>query len=476
MKTTFAKSLTKTDALFLPTDSIKSTIKLPDSIKKDLKNLVTKTNFTGKKGSKLNLLSKLDKQVIQINLIGTKNAKNFIKIGSQIAKTAKSQKAENITIYAEDLNNTQIAEIIEGINYTSYTYNQFKKTTHQIKTLKIIKQKVDQKLKIQLKEVEKLSDAISQVRDYVNCPAMDMKPETLADIAKKIAKTDPKIKATILNGKQIEKNGLNLIKAVSSGSNQDPKLIILEYKNSTKNKKPLLIAGKGVTFDAGGLNIKGSGNIETMKMDMGGAATTLGLFQLLTKSNLKLHVIGVIPTVENLVGASAYKPGDIIKAYNGKTIEITNTDAEGRLILADALAYGVKKYKPEAIIDLATLTGACIVALGNTRTGLCSNNPKLRSQILKASKTSRNKVWPLPLDNFHRSKVAGSISDYKNYTSSVGAGASMAAAFLEKFVDKTPWVHLDIAGTAFIESPLPDKPKGATGEPLKLLYHFVKNY
>jgi leucyl aminopeptidase len=222
--------------------------------------------------------------------------------------------------------------------------------------------------------------------------------------------------------------------------------------------------------------LKIQSSIEGMKMDMAGGATVLGVFKLLAELKPNLHVIGIVPAVENLVGGNAYKPDDILTAYNGKTIEITNTDAEGRLILADSIAYGVKKYKPECIVDLATLTGACITALGYTRAGLFTNNTQLRSKFVKASKITGSKTWPLPIDDIHREKVKGEISDYKNYTGGIGAGSTMAAAFLEKFVEETPWAHLDIAGVAFLPSEIGYRPKGATGEPVKLIYKFLEQY
>jgi leucyl aminopeptidase len=299
-------------------------------------------------------------------------------------------------------------------------------------------------------------------------------PLELANQAKKIAGQSSKIKLKILKEKELLKNKLNLIYSVGLGSAQESRLIILEYNNGPKSEKPTLLVGKGVTFDSGGFNLKPTSGIENMKMDMAGAATVLGLFSILSKTNLPVNIIGVIPAVENLLGHNAYKPGDILTAYNNKTIEITNTDAEGRLILADSISYGIDKYDPKQIIDVATLTGACIVALGHTYTAIISNNKKLVKQMWKASKQSGEKAWPLPLDTYHRNKVKGEISDYKNWSAGVQAGSIMGGAFLEKFVNKKPWIHLDIAGSAFYENKIDFHEKGATGQPLSTIYHFFK--
>ena len=395
-------------------------------------------------------------------------------IGSKIGNLIKDS---SINLYTNNLTTeTEIVHLLEGINHGTYKFNKYlsKKRTKKDFTINIVdKSKIQSTIQQKIDEFKFLYEAQNYVKDLVNSPAIDVTPTVLSNEAKSISSKSKYISYKEIDEKDFTKLGLNLIKAVGSGSGQNSKLIFLEYKFKPKNINPLLMVGKGVTFDAGGLNLKPSNNIETMKTDMAGAATVLGLFKILSSSSIPLHIVGVIPSVENLVGENAYKPGDIFTAHNGKTIEITNTDAEGRLILADAISYSLKKYSPESIIDLATLTGACIVALGFNRSGLFSNNKSLQSKLLHASKQSGDKVWPMPLDQFHRSKVAGSISDYKNWTSGVNAGAIMAAAFLEKFVNKTPWAHLDIAGPSYTDRDVPEVPKGASGVGVRTLLYYL---
>lgn len=465
--------------------------KLPGNIKDILdKNILTKisdlTKFDFK--GKLNqtaqtIVSHSNKNSNNICLvgIGKKHSNQDLKtLGYKIANLALEKKHTQISIITSALKkDQQIATLLQGLFHGNYKFTKYitNKKHKKITDLTIVDERADLKAFQNLVfETQKIGDTISYVKDLVNSPAIEITPANLGLEAKKIAKKSKKMKFTELGEKELNKLGLNLILEVGKGSGKEAKLIMIEYKNTPKNKKPLLIVGKGVTFDAGGLNIKPTNNIETMKTDMAGAATVLGLFNILTEIDLPIHVVGVIPSVENLLGDDAYKPGDILTAYNGKTIEITNTDAEGRLILADAFSYAIEKYQPEAIVDLATLTGACIMALGYTRTGLFTNNKSLLKQIKNASKKSGDQVWRLPLDKFHSDKVTGSISDYKNWTGGVQAGSSMAAAFLQKFVQKLPWAHLDIAGSSHLDMQIDHKSKGATGEPLHLMYEFIKNY
>lgn len=490
MKIQITKKFSKTTKLVvipLPEAKLSKNISklLPNEIQKDFTKLVNANNFKTKANKTYKFDCVYEKKQLNILVISTGKKANqsdelFRNIGNTISKHLNKDNAGNITITSESLSEKNAASIVEGLLLGNYKFDKYitedDRKAHQLKTINFLQSKHTKKLKELLTETEELCTSTILIRDLVNSPSIDITPSALANTAKKIAKQNSKIKATILGEKEIKKNKMGLIQGVSSGSNQESKVIILEYKNKPKNKKPIMVVGKGVTFDAGGLNLKIHSSIEGMKMDMAGGATVLGLFNLIAKLKPELHIIGIVPAVENLVGGDAYKPDDILTAYNGKTVEITNTDAEGRLILADSLAYGVKKFKPECIIDLATLTGACITALGYTRAGLFSNDTKLRNKLTKASKESGSKTWPLPIDDYHRDKVKGDVSDYKNYTGGIGAGSTMAAAFLEKFVDKTPWAHLDIAGVAFIPTEMGYRPKGATGEPLKLLHEFLKQY
>ncbi|HNV64783.1 MAG TPA: leucyl aminopeptidase, partial [Smithellaceae bacterium] len=268
------------------------------------------------------------------------------------------------------------------------------------------------------------------------------------------------------------KLGMNALLGVASGSAQEPKFIILEYSGGKKGNAPIVLVGKGLTFDSGGISIKPAEKMDEMKTDMSGGAAVIGAVMAAADLRLPLNVVGLIPATENMPGGSALKPGDILKSYSGKTIEIVNTDAEGRLILADALSYA-SKFKPQAIIDIATLTGACVVALGDDVIGMLGTDEKLKSEISQAARESGELVWELPLWDIYSEQIKSDIADYKN-SGGRAAGTITAAMFLSKFVGDFPWVHLDIAGPAWFEKDRPYIPKGASGIPVRLLVEFLK--
>lgn len=475
-------NLNSCDSLILVINEDKISTKLREILPaKTLNQVKAALTQLSKDKNQVSTFVEIDSKTCEITLIAPKKEDSILDLGLIIGQLISRQKSKNIAIPTKHINLSNFeATLAQGITLGLYKYDDYltdqTQHQHQPKQISFVSDAKEKEIKNKLIEATALAENINYVKDLVNAPAIDCNPDSLAKEAQKIAKSSSKIKATILKEKEIKKQKLNLLASVAAGSAHEPHLIILEYKNKPKNKKPILLIGKGVTFDAGGLNIKPTGNIDTMKFDMAGAATVLGIFRLLAKINLPIHVVAAIPAVENLLGHEAYKPGDVITSYSGKTVEITNTDAEGRLIMADAIAYGIKKYKPEAVLDFATLTGACIQALGNTLTGVISNNEFLYEKVHTASILSQNHIWRLPLIDYFREKVKGDISDYKNYTGGVGAGASMAAAFLEKFVDEKPWVHFDIAGSAFYESNIGHIQKGATGQPLQLVYEFLKDY
>ena len=265
---------------------------------------------------------------------------------------------------------------------------------------------------------------------------------------------------------------------VSLGSGVEPRFIIMEYRGAGTQKKPLCFVGKGLTFDTGGVSIKPAQGMEEMKYDMCGGANVIATVIAIAKLKLKVNVMGFVPATENALGPMANKPGDILKARNGKTIEVNNTDAEGRVILADALSYASEQ-RPQAIIDAATLTGAMVVALGNTHTGVYSRNEKLIDKIQRASKQSGELVWPMPLTDHHVEDIKGSFADLSNISSSRGAGSATAAAFLEQFVDADiPWAHFDVAGTAWnIGSRLSYCPKkGASGVMIRTFVELARQF
>jgi leucyl aminopeptidase len=318
-----------------------------------------------------------------------------------------------------------------------------------------------------------LAEATNWARTLGTHPSNVVTPTYLANEAKKLEKSGLKIK--ILEQALMAKLGMNALLAVARGSAEPPKLILLEYR-VPRARKTLAFVGKGVTFDSGGISIKPSESMDEMKMDMCGAAAVLAAMSAIPRVRPKCNVIGIIPAVENLPSGHAYKPGDIITASNGKTIEIITTDAEGRLILADALVYAIKTYKPAAVVDLATLTGACVVALGHHATGLFTNRDGFRKVVERASEHAGERLWQLPLYKDYTDDIQSDVADIKNAAGRWG-GACTAAAFLQEFVGKTPWVHLDIAGTAIDAKTSSIQPKKvASGAGVRTLLHLAMNF
>lgn len=277
---------------------------------------------------------------------------------------------------------------------------------------------------------------------------------------------------------ELKSNGFEGILAVGNGSLSSPKLIVIEYKGSSQNEQPIVIVGKAVTFDTGGISIKPSEKMEEMKYDKCGGCNVIAILKAVSDLDLNINVIGIVPAVENMPSGSSYRPGDIIKMYNGKTVEVLNTDAEGRIILGDALAFAVKAFTPRAIIDMATLTGAAIIALGSNVAALLGNNSHLITKILEYSKKTGEKMWELPLFEDYNEQLQTSNADIKNIGGRA-AGAITAAAFLSNFVDTIPWIHLDIAGTAWNQEGTKEKsynPKGATGFGIRTIVEYISGY
>ena len=321
-----------------------------------------------------------------------------------------------------------------------------------------------------LERGEIIGTAVNTARQWVNTPANALYPEALADHARKLA-TEQGLRCRIFNEEEIQAMNMGGLLAVARGSDREPRLITLEYKTTKKNAPTLALVGKGITFDSGGLSLKPSQGMETMKEDMSGAAAVIATMGALAQLKPTVNVIAVTPLAENLPSGTATKPGDIVRMYNGLTVEINNTDAEGRLILADALAYIIAQYKPVAVVDIATLTGACGRALGPFFTGLFTEHENLKEKVCAAADAMGELVWQLPLTDDYKKAMDGTVSDLRNtaqpkYT----AGATTAAVFLQKFVGNTPWLHLDIGGTAFDVPNLPYQSKEtATGVGVRLL-------
>ena len=318
-----------------------------------------------------------------------------------------------------------------------------------------------------------ICEGVYFARDLTNTNADEINPQYLAEKAHLIAKKFKTVKATVFDKKRIEKEKMGLLLAVSRGSAVDPTFIILEYKGSPKAKEHTVMVGKGITYDTGGLNIKTAG-METMKCDMAGAAAVLATITVAAALKLPIHLTGVIPATENALSGTSYKPGDTYTAYSGKSVEITNTDAEGRLVLADALAYVERNLKPTRIVDFATLTGGVDIALGNEATGMMSNNDALADLFMLAGSETFERVWRLPLFDEYKEILKSDVADIKNCATR-SASSICGGIFLQSFIEKTPWIHFDIASTAFLSDSKRYHPKGATGVGVRLMIEFLQH-
>jgi leucyl aminopeptidase len=322
-----------------------------------------------------------------------------------------------------------------------------------------------------------VAESQNVARDLSNEPGGDLPPAALAREAGRVAR-DTGLRFRALGVPELKKKKMGGILAVGGGSSRPPRLIVLEHGRKAKSgrgRPTVCLVGKGITFDSGGISIKPSPAMDEMKHDMSGAAAVVGALRAAALLDLPLHVVGLSPAAENLPSATAYRPGDVVKTSSGKTIEVLNTDAEGRVVLSDALHHGRTEYEPAAMVDLATLTGACVIALGPWASGMMSNDDALAERVKEAGETSGERVWPLPLWDEHREAIKSKVADIKN-TGGREGGTITAAAFLSHFTEGTPWVHLDIAATAWTQKPTPIQPFGATGVGVRLLVEFLRQF
>jgi len=365
---------------------------------------------------------------------------------------------------------------LHGLKIKSYEFNIYKsKKEKKVILINVIGNKNKPTTQDELK-FKAIENGIFFARNLVSEPPNILNPKEYVNRLLKLKKLG--IKVTVYNESQMMKLGMHSLLGVGRGSINESFLVTLEWKGNKKDKKaPLSFVGKGVCFDTGGISLKPAKFMEEMKYDMAGSAVVAGLIQTLATRKAKVNAVGVVGLVENMPGGNAQRPGDIVKAYNGKTIEVLNTDAEGRLVLADALSFTEAKFKPKFMIDLATLTGAIIMALGEEYAGLFSNNDDLSNKIFKAGEKVREKVWRLPLHENYDKLMNSPIADMQNINYSGGAGSITAAQFLQRFVtSKTPWAHLDIAGMAFSKKAANLNPSGATGFGVRLLNQLIEEH
>lgn len=367
--------------------------------------------------------------------------------------------------------------ILEGIALTNYLFLQYKTVDKDkislIKRIDLIG--TNCAFLPQLEDTISIIDAVYLTRDLVNGNADDVTPEFFANVAIELAEKSDRLQVKVLNTSELKKLGLHLLLAVGRNSAVGPRLLIIEYNGGPKSAETTLLVGKGVTFDTGGLNLKPSGYIETMRADMAGGAAVLGTMQAIDALCLPANIVGIIPLTENAAGSRSYKPGDVYSSFSGKSVEIGNTDAEGRLILADAVSYGQQYCNPTRIIDIATLTGAIGVALGEVRSGLFSNNQALIQLICKAGERTGEKVWSFPMDAEYAELLKSKVADINNCSKGRLAGSITGAKFIEFFLEKpVQWAHLDIAYTGFMDTPKYYHTSSATGTGVRLLVELIR--
>ena len=405
------------------------------------------------------------------------NKSSFEKNGAKLLEFFKNQNLAKIHIFGDTIENSNnikcLHELIHGMKLKSYSFDKYltKKNSENININVISKMKTDLKLIKNLNAIEK---GVNFTKDLVSEPGNVLHPDEYAKRLVQLRKIGLKVK--VYNTNELKKMKCNALLGVGQGSSRGSYIVTMEWKGNKKQKKPLAFVGKGVCFDTGGISLKPARFMEDMTYDMAGSAVVVGLMKSLALRKAKVNAVGVVGLVENMVSGNAQRPGDIVKSFSGKTIEVLNTDAEGRLVLADAITFTEKKFNPNFIIDLATLTGAIVVALGSEYAGLFSNNDNLSKQLFNAGEKVDEKVWRLPLHENYDKLMNSKNADMQNINYVGGAGSTTAAQFLQRFIiNKTPWAHLDIAGMAFSKYAGSLNSSGATGYGVRLLDKFVED-
>ena len=460
------------------------------NLKKSLHLSLVSHDFTGKDGETLWVYADLPEEK-RFLLVGLGESEKLTqeklrRAFGAAAKACMHKKAKNVNLILpqSDLlsQDTVAKSVCEGFFSANYSFDALKNDTLSerkyafIEKVTLISDEPKEAL-LQANHTLKIMKGVFLARDLTNGNADDVTPKFLAETAKKLSKSYPAIKTTVYDKKWIQKKGMGLYLAVAQGAVFEPYFIIAKYEGNPSSKDHTVLIGKGITFDTGGLHLKSQGGawgIETQKTDMAGAALVLGVLQAIAALDLPINVTCIIPAAENAIGSHAYKPGDVYKGYSGKTVEILSTDAEGRLTLADALAFTVKEIRPSRIIDFATLTGSVIVGLGHEIFGIVSNSEMLTQEILHAGQRTSEKGWELPFHEDYKELLKSDVADLKNVAGREG-GAINAGLFLHEFVGNTPWAHCDIAGVATAKDCKHYLPKGATGIGVRLMVDFFEH-
>ncbi len=431
------------------------------------------------KVTSIDTLAKIRATRIVIAGLGKKskiNADTLRNAAGRAAQKAQSLEAHKIAITVPrgiSFSDAETAaQLVEGARLALYKFDRSAKAeTPSVSSIGILHH--TPAVAAAVKSAATIADSVVFARDLANMPPNECTPETLARTARTLGRN---VSCRIMAKSELARRGFGGIIAVGSASYNEPRLIVTEYKGAPRSKRPVLLVGKAVTFDTGGISLKPGERMDEMKFDKCGGCAVLGIMRAVSRLGIRDNVVGIVPAVENMPGGGAYRPGDIVKLYSKKTAEILNTDAEGRLILADALSYGETTYRPRAIIDMATLTGACIVALGASTAGLVSTSDRLAESLESASAKTAERVWRLPIDDDYMAMIDSKIADMKNMGIGRTAGTITAAAFLRNAVSGTPWAHIDIAGPAWTQTGTVERsynPGGATGFGVRLVTNFL---
>ncbi len=445
------------------------------------------SEFEGKTGQSLVIVGTKDaaSHVVLIGLGSTKNVKEITleDAAGHAVSALNAHKIHSAELVVELSSAIKLkpaaaaAHAAFGAKLKTYRFGKYKtkekpKDKPTLHTLEVVVRETDGAKKIATTLLD-VADAIGFTRDIVSEPGNVIHPESLAELCKGLAKHG--LKVEVLGEAQMKKLGMGSLLGVGQGSVKESKLVILQWSGGKKGDKPVALVGKGVTFDTGGISIKPAGGMEEMKFDMAGSAAVIGTLYTLAVRKAKVNAVGVVGLVENMPDGNAQRPGDIVTSMSGQTIEVLNTDAEGRLVLADALWYTQSRFKPKAMVDLATLTGAILVALGSKRAGLFSNDDKVAESLARAGEEVGEIMWRLPLGEDYDGMINTDVADMKNISDGREAGSITAAQFLQRFVNDVPWAHLDIAGSAWCKKPLATVPAGATAYGVRLLDRWIAN-
>lgn len=441
-------------------------------------------DFQAKEGAALTLAPLVHTHLQQLTVVGAGHPSDLNEqacwnLGGHVVTALRKDRVTDVTIVLDGRTAVEVAAVAAGMQLRDWRFDQYKtmnkaEATPRIETVTVVCDDPEAARQA-FEDAQKIVEGVHLTRTLVSEPANVLYPATFAQQAQEL--TQLGVDVQVLSQAQLEEMGMGALIGVGVGSDKDTLMVVMQWRGAAdQSAQPIAFVGKGVTFDSGGISIKPAKGMEEMKTDMAGAAVVVGLMKTLALRHASVNVVGTIALVENMPSGTAQRPGDIVRSYSGQTIEVLNTDAEGRLILADALWYTQEQFNPKFMIDLATLTGAIVVALGHEYAGLFSNHAPLIDQLKAAGEATGEKVWPMPLDPAFDKEIDSPIADMQNITNGYGAGSITAAQFLQRFVNKTPWAHLDIAGVARSDKNRTLSEKGATAFGVRLLDRLVRDF